>query len=152
MPLFKSRKSPEAEPPQASSSVDTLVGRHTEVYGDLRFAGGLHVDGTVKGRVTTTDSTGTLSVAPSGAIEGDVNVPHVVLAGRVQGDVRAMRKLTLRRDARITGNVYYRVIEIEAGALINGQCVFEGEAAADGPAEKPVDELTRIRRLKSLMS
>ena len=34
-----------------ATRIDTLVGQHTEIQGDVRFSGGLHVDGTVKGNV-----------------------------------------------------------------------------------------------------
>ena len=31
--------------------IDTLVGQNTELLGDLKFSGGLHVDGIVRGSV-----------------------------------------------------------------------------------------------------
>src|SRR3546814_12328490 len=78
-----------------SSSVDTLIGRHTEVLGDIRFSGGLHIDGKVKGKVLTSgEKASSLSVSENGAIEGDVRVPHIVLNGTVIGDVHALEKLT----------------------------------------------------------
>ena len=53
------------------ATVDTLIGRQTEVLGDVRFAGGLHVDGKIKGSVTTlgADKSATLSVSETGAID-----------------------------------------------------------------------------------
>ena len=41
-----------------SARIDSLIGRHTETLGDLRFSGGLHVDGTVKGNVYADDDSG----------------------------------------------------------------------------------------------
>ncbi len=37
----------------SSSAVDTLIGRQTEILGDVRFARVLHVDGRIKGGVST---------------------------------------------------------------------------------------------------
>jgi cytoskeletal protein CcmA (bactofilin family) len=34
------------------ATVDTLIGRQTEILGDVRFSGGLHIDGKVKGNIT----------------------------------------------------------------------------------------------------
>jgi len=96
-----------------------------------RFSGGLHIDGTVKGKVSAPDSAeATLSVSESGVIEGDVEVARIVLNGSVQGDVHASAMLTLDAKARVNGNVHYRAIEMASGATINGQMVHESEGAA----------------------
>lgn len=112
----------------ASGTVDTLIGRQTEVQGDVRFAGGLHIDGKIKGKVLAdSDKSAVLSVSESGEIEGDVRVPNIVLNGIVEGDVHATQRITLSAKAKVTGNVYYSLIEIVSGATINGQLVHEGD-------------------------
>jgi cytoskeletal protein CcmA (bactofilin family) len=110
------------------AAVDTLIGRQTEVLGDVRFAGGLHIDGKVKGSVVTlgTDKAAALSVSETGSIEGDVRVPTMMLNGTVIGDVRATERLSLAAKARVNGNVYYKVLQMEPGAMINGQLLYEG--------------------------
>jgi cytoskeletal protein CcmA (bactofilin family) len=114
------------------AAVDTLIGRQTEVLGDVRFSGGLHVDGKIKGSVTTlgADKSATLSVSESGTIEGDVRVPTMILNGTVIGDVRATERLSLAAKARVTGNVHYKVLQMEPGAMINGQLLYEGSEVA----------------------
>ena len=34
-----------------ATRIDSLIGRNTELMGDIRFSGGLHVDGTIRGNV-----------------------------------------------------------------------------------------------------
>lgn len=117
-----------APPPPAgkSTSMDTLIGRQTEILGDVRFSGGLHVDGKIKGRVMTSgEQAALLSIGETGSIEGDVRVSTIMLNGAVSGDVHASEKLTLSAKARVTGNVYYKVLQMEPGALINGQLIHE---------------------------
>ena len=59
-----------------ATRIDTLVGQHTEIQGDVRFTGGLHVDGTVKGNVIAeNDGRSMLSLSECGTIEGEVSVP-----------------------------------------------------------------------------
>ncbi|MDX1497837.1 MAG: polymer-forming cytoskeletal protein [Salinisphaeraceae bacterium] len=106
--------------------MDTLIGRNTEVLGDVRFRGGLHVDGVIKGRVVAQeDEQATLSVSEAGKVEGDVRVPHLILNGTVEGDVNATQRIVLSPKARVNGNVYYNVLEMNAGATVNGQLVHE---------------------------
>ena len=106
--------------------IDTLVGSNSSVNGDLHFAGGCHVDGTVKGNVTAeTESESALTVSEDGTIEGCVTVPHVVLNGIVRGDVAASQRVELGPTARVIGNVYYNLIEMAIGAEINGKLVHQ---------------------------
>lgn len=133
-------------PKASGGGVDTLIGRHTEVHGDLRFNGGLHIDGTVKGKVISHhDESATLSVSETGCIEGDVRVAMVVLNGTVTGDVHATVKITLASKARVTGNVYYRILEMQGGAQVNGQLVHDpGETlrgALAGPKVEPSEAM-----------
>jgi cytoskeletal protein CcmA (bactofilin family) len=118
-----------AKPQPSRSSgggVDTLIGRHTEVLGDIRFNGGLHIDGSVKGKVIALQGdSATLSVSETGSVEGDVRVATVVLNGCVTGDVYASAKITLAPRARVTGNVYYKILEMQGGSQVNGQLVHD---------------------------
>lgn len=105
---------------------DTLVGRNTELYGDLRFTGAvrLHVDGSIHGNVWADDSgDALLTVSKDGTIEGEVRVPNIVLDGAVHGDVYASQHIELAPNARVTGNVYYTLIEMAMGAEVNGNLV-----------------------------
>lgn len=111
-----------------TAKIDTLVGRHTEVRGGLAFAGGLHVDGLVKGDVVALDDAGAfLTLSDGGVIEGDVRVPNVVLSGRVVGDVVATDHVELKRRAVVTGDVRYHLLEMAMGAEVNGQLVYLDE-------------------------
>jgi len=111
--------------------IDTLIGAGTRIIGDVQFSGGFHVDGHVKGNVDApADSGATLSVSDSGVVEGSVAVPNVVLNGTVKGDILAHERVELGATARVTGNVYYALIEMEMGAEINGKLIHEPRKAA----------------------
>ena len=113
----------------SSNKVHTLVGGDTEIRGDISFDGGLFVDGTIVGNVEARPGTSSiLNLSEKGTIEGQVKVPHIVLNGTVIGDVYATERIELAAKARVTGNVYYNLIEMAIGAEINGQLVHEAEA------------------------
>jgi cytoskeletal protein CcmA (bactofilin family) len=111
-----------------TTKIDSLIGRQSELFGDVRFTGGLHVNGIVKGNVLAEDDgSAVLTLSEHGTIEGEVKVPNVILNGVVIGDVHARRHIELAANARITGNVYYSLIEISMGAEVNGNLVHVGE-------------------------
>jgi cytoskeletal protein CcmA (bactofilin family) len=122
-----------------SGRIDTLVGHDTVLTGDLKFSGGLHVDGSIVGNVAAEgESEAVLMLSERGRIEGDVRVPNVVLNGQVEGDVHVSGRIELGQQARVTGNVYYNLLEMAMGAEVNGNLVHQG-ARAPAVTKKPVD-------------
>jgi len=108
--------------------VSTVVGSGTEVTGDLSFSGGLHLDGKIVGNVSgVTDSASTITVSEQGLVEGDVRVDSLILNGTIIGDVYANERVELASEARVTGTVYYRLLEMAMGAEVNGQLVHTEE-------------------------
>jgi cytoskeletal protein CcmA (bactofilin family) len=119
--------------------IDTLIGKASRVHGDLEFAGGLHLDGSIAGNVRADPSQGSsLSVSETGSIEGNVEAGHVMLNGTVRGDILAKGRVVLGATARVQGNVYYGVIEMTLGAQIMGKLTRlsekEGATLAEGAA------------------
>lgn len=107
----------------SSAKIDTLVGRNTTIKGDLDFKGGLHVEGRIEGNVTAGDDASVLILSETGAIKGEVRAPNLVLNGVVEGDVHAFQQLELAPKSRVTGNVYYNLIQMAIGAEVNGNLV-----------------------------
>ena len=106
--------------------VETLVGPNSKIHGDVHFEGGCHIDGVVRGNVTADpDTESALSISDIGSVEGGVTVPYVVLNGIVKGDVFAGERIELGSTARVTGNVYYNVIQMSEGAEINGKLIHQ---------------------------
>ena len=103
------------------NTIDTLIGTKTELKGDIEFSGGLRIDGKIRGNIIAQgEGNSTLVLSEHAEVIGDVTVPHMVINGRIDGNVRATERIELQNKAEITGNVTYKVIEIAAGAAING--------------------------------
>lgn len=134
---------------KVSDKIDSIVGQHSQVQGDIRFNGRLHVDGTIKGNVASEGADNSvLTVSQRGTVEGEVRVPFVFLDGIVRGDVYAHERIELAPNARVEGDVYYSLIEMAIGAEVNGKLVHLsereraplalGHAAPGEPAADPL--------------
>jgi len=116
------------KPRRPAGHFDTLVSSRTTVKGDVHFSGGLHVDGTIRGRVVAEEGgDAVLRLSEVGSVEGDIVAPHVIVNGTVHGDVYASTHLELAEKASIHGNVYYNLIEMAMGASVNGSLVHQNE-------------------------
>jgi cytoskeletal protein CcmA (bactofilin family) len=108
--------------------IDTLVGADTRIEGDLHFSGGLRVDGAIRGNVTEQNGTpSTLIISEHGSVEGAVTAAKIVLNGKVIGTVRSSHFIELQTKARITGDLYYKSLEMHTGAVIEGKLVYMGD-------------------------
>jgi cytoskeletal protein CcmA (bactofilin family) len=112
--------------------IDTLIGQASRVHGDLEFAGGLHLDGSIAGNVRAIPvESSSLSISETGSIEGNVEAENVMLNGTVKGDILARGRIVMGATARVQGNVYYGVIEMTLGAQIMGKLTRLSERTGD---------------------
>ena len=108
--------------------IDCLIGAGTTVEGNITFSGGLRVDGHVRGNVLAAeDKPGTLVLSEQARIEGEIRVSHVVINGTVVGPVYAAEYMELQSKADVTGDVYYRTLEIQLGAVVQGRMIYQPE-------------------------
>jgi cytoskeletal protein CcmA (bactofilin family) len=102
----------------------TLIAQNTAVSGDVRFSDQLYVNGHIEGNINAEEgSEATLMISDVGSVKGQIHAPFVVVNGRVEGDVHAGTRVELAANARISGNVYYKLIEMQLGAMVEGQLV-----------------------------
>ena len=118
---------------RAAMDVTTLIAAGTEIRGDIQFKGRLHVDGVIEGAIRGDGAQAVLTLSEHARVTGEVQAPHIVINGEVTGDVSAADRLELASNARVEGNVYYKVLEMSAGAQINGKMVHRAEAPKQLP-------------------
>ncbi len=111
---------------KSKSTIDSLIGISTSIVGDVHFKGGLRIDGHVKGNVIANEAeTSILVISEQAKIEGDVRVAHLVVNGEIRGQVFSSELLELQPKARITGDVYYKALEMHGGALVSGKLTHD---------------------------
>jgi cytoskeletal protein CcmA (bactofilin family) len=116
-------------------TIDTLIGQKAVFKGDLEFSGGLRVDGHVKGNVIAREeSNSTVVVSESGEVEGNITVPHVVVNGTINGNIKSGGRVELQSKAKINGDVHYKAVEMELGASINGNLVCQTSGVGSSSA------------------
>ena len=106
-------------------TIDSLIGISTKIEGNLYFKGGLRIDGHVKGNVIAeSEQSSMLVISEHAKVEGEVRVAHLVVNGEITGPVHSYELLELQPKARITGDVYYKALEMHGGALVSGKLTY----------------------------
>ncbi|GBG01923.1 hypothetical protein AZSI13_12500 [Azospira sp. I13] len=124
--MFGGKKNGSSKP---QNRIDSLIGVGTCLEGNVRFSGGLRIDGEIKGNVEAVkDQPSTLVVSEHARIEGVINVAHLVINGTVIGPVHASESLELQPNAKVTGDVEYNSLEMQQGAVVQGRLIHQSNA------------------------
>jgi len=104
------------------TKLDSLIGDNLRLSGDIAFSNGLRVDGHIEGNVTgASEDKNLLILSEKGAIVGRVLVHDAVINGSITGDLVVSHFLELQANARINGDISYRQLKMDCGAVINGK-------------------------------
>lgn len=111
--------------------IQSLIGAGMSIKGDLRFKGGMRIDGDVEGNVVADDSEQSLLViSETGKVRGSIRVGHVVVSGAIVGPIEASQLLELHPSANVSGDVRYKALEMHPGAVVDGTLQHDGDDAA----------------------
>ncbi len=129
--------------------VISIIAPGTRVQGDVEAEGTVRIEGEVLGDVRAGKA---VVVGKEGVVEGDVATQDAVLSGTVRGMVVAASRLELQSTCRVEGEVRALRMQLEEGAILNGQVTMGEDAPVsissepEASAEEGVQEAPRESR------
>jgi len=133
--MFSSKKS------ASKVSIDkfsSLISGNVSMVGDLEFEEGLKVSGVFKGNISHKRGTHSLlALSAEGRIEGNVSSYDALIDGTIVGDLVVEHLLELHSNARVRGNISYRQLSMENGAVVDGKLNRLGDEEAAPVLELP---------------
>ena len=107
-------------PSNSRESLDeTFLGIDASFKGELSFGGTLCIDGKFEGKINTS---GTLIISKTGEIKADIQAETIICEGLVKGNIVASKRVELRPNSNIIGNIQSPSLNIEVGAKLDGKC------------------------------
>ena len=136
-------RKPESAAPKTSSAQHSILPAGTTLDGDLIGSGDITIEGTVNGNIKCRFLTLTGQPSISGSAEAEV----VNLCGSFTGELHAT-KVILNKSAKMRGDIYHQILEIQPGADFEGKVAPLKPAAAksaspaktSGPAREPAED------------
>ena len=106
----------------SSNKTDAYLGLGSKVNGSLVFTGTVEIDGEVEGEITAKEK---LVVGESAKLKAKICGSEVLVKGTVNGDIQA-KKLSLKKPAKVTGNIHCEILSIEEGVIFDGKATMAG--------------------------
>jgi cytoskeletal protein CcmA (bactofilin family) len=118
-------------PQQVSEDNRLIVGRNIQLKGEIGACDTL----VVEGRVEASMKSRIIQIAESGVFIGEADVETAEIRGLFEGKLTAHKKLVVRAQGCVKGNVRYGSIVIEEGGRVSGDVkdIESAEAAQTGP-------------------
>ena len=108
-----------------ANKIHTLIGSDISIIGDISYEGIVHIEASVEGSLVANKSKDSkLYINKTSIIKGYVDATNVAINGTIFGNVYAYELLQLGSDAVVKGNIFYKSIEMEVGAKIDGRLVI----------------------------
>jgi len=105
-------------PLNGSTEDITIISNGVKLEGKITSGGSIRVDGTIKGDVVTQ---GNVTVGEHGDVNGQINAGIIAIGGKVVGSVNAKEKLVLESKANLKGDIFTKILVVEAGAKFDGK-------------------------------
>src|SRR5947207_1548802 len=107
-------RSNDFEPARGSAS----IGKSVTIKGQIFSREDLVVDGEIEGAIELNDHR--LTVGPNGRVRAGIKAREIVVLGSIEGNVEALDKIDIRKDAKLVGDIKTARIVSEDGAYFKG--------------------------------
>jgi cytoskeletal protein CcmA (bactofilin family) len=98
------------------SNKPSVISEGFSLVGDITAQGVLHVEGMIKGTVTTE----AVNIGITGAVEGKIQCTSLQIKGAFVGEARC-HELVIASKARVRGTITYETLSIQRGAYVEGE-------------------------------
>lgn len=118
----------QARPNPVSAEARAYLDAGSKISGKLSFDGPVRIDGEVDGEIIGKDS---ITIGESAVVTAQIKAASIIVAGKVSGDITAIQRIEIRPSAKVMGNLTSPVLVVHEGALFEGHCSMQPEAARD---------------------
>ena len=103
---------------EAQSDETTIISNGVKIDGKLTSSGNIRVEGEIQGDISSQKN---VVVGDRGKVNGQINADTITIGGKVSGTVRANEKLVLDPHGYLKGDIFTKILVIEAGARFDGK-------------------------------
>ncbi len=109
--------SSSASNPVVSHDLTGVIESGVRFEGILTYSGTLHINGTLIGKIVTSD---VLVVGETGRVRGEIEAGVVIIYGEVEANINATYRVEMHKPAVFRGEMATPSLQVEDGVLFEG--------------------------------
>lgn len=103
----------------------TIIGENISIAGDIQGKEDLVIEGSVKGKIELEKHH--LTVGSKGQVEAEISADSVTISGQLMGNIKALGKVEITKEADFNGEIKAKRISVEDGAYLKAVIELERE-------------------------
>ncbi len=123
---------------ESQSNETTIISNGVKIEGQLTSSGNIRVEGEIQGDISSKRN---VVVGEGGKVKGKIIANSITIGGKVSGTVRANEKLMLDANGYLKGDIFTKILVVEAGARFDGKSKMGDSEDAWKPKEPAKTEL-----------
>ena len=120
-----------------------VIAKNTIIVGEIKSDGDFRIDGTLEGNLTIK---GKVIIGAAGVIKGNIEASNADIEGKISGQLKVIKTLTVKATANISGDVVVGKLSIEPGATFNATCVMKGFTKEENTADEKKEQSKKNRK------
>jgi cytoskeletal protein CcmA (bactofilin family) len=118
--------------PMESRSTQTIIGKETDIEGNINSNGVVKIEGNFKGEIFTSSD---LIIEETGVVTGNVKAAKVIISGTMEGNVVSFELLQIEPTGKLIGDIEVKSISISEGAIFKGRSIMMNEVYKEADIE-----------------
>ena len=108
----------KTRPMNGDSEEITIISNGVKIECKISSSGSIRLDGIIQGDI---NCQGNVTIGELGEVYGKVDGQSITIGGKVQGIISSKEKLILESKANLKGDVFTKILVVEAGARFDGK-------------------------------
>jgi len=129
--------------------IKAFFGSGAEFEGLLSFDGTVRIDGLFRGEIQTNDC---LVIGKTGQVDAEIQVGHLIIMGKLNGNVKATGKVEVASTGHIKGDLVTSVLVIQEGATIEGNIHMDKSLNDTAKTDKKVYDIKQSGKTSAKVS
>jgi cytoskeletal protein CcmA (bactofilin family) len=99
-----------------AEKLESFVGSNARIKGEMTVEGTLRLDGSIEGGLNAD----CVILSERAVVKGDIAAQKIVIAGKVEGNLRAKGLVEVQSKGKVLGGVFTQKLSVIEGGEING--------------------------------
>ncbi len=105
------------------SNLNGILGKDSSFAGTINFTGIFRIDGYFQGTIQGGGDKDIVMIGSDAVVEAEILANHVIIAGQMEGSIKAIECLHIQPAASLKGIVYTSNFIVESDGKFQGECI-----------------------------